>query len=213
MKRILIAFCFFSLALPAFSQGRNTQKKEQSGVWLLEDGKYLHFESDVFVQISRDREAPPDGNYVYSRWCDMTDVNATYISPEMFKLAGSLPKLNIRGQNVDLSDVIKELKGLYMLEFAQYRKSAPGVRYCRNGQGTGLRWDIRNFLEKNNYKTLMDMRENGQYTRLYMAANGQTVTGFVLVNLDDSFDYGRFICLEGQMPYNKFQAVIKKIMQ
>jgi hypothetical protein len=46
-----------------------------------------------------------------------------------------------------------------------------------------------------------------------MAANGQTVTGFVLVNLDDSFDYGRFICLEGQMPYNKFQAVIKKIMQ
>lgn len=213
MKRFLTILCCLLLALPAFSQGQNTQKKEQSGVWILEDGKYLHFESNVFVQISRDREAPPDGNYVYSRWCDMTDVNAIYISPEMFKLAGSLPKLNIRGQNVDLSDVIKELKGLYMLEFAQYRKSAPGVRYCRNGQGTGLRWDIRNFLEKNNYKTLMDMRENGQYTRLYMAANGQTVTGFVLVNLDDSFDYGRFICLEGKMPYNKFQAVIKKIMQ
>ena len=213
MKRILIAFCFLSLALPAFSQSRKTQNKETSGVWLLEDGKYLHYESDVFVQISRDREAPPDGNYVYSRWCDMTDVDATYISPEMFKLVGYLPKFNIQGKYLDLSDVITELKGLYMLEFAQYRKSDPGVRYCRNGQGTGLRWDIRNFLEKNHYKTLMDMRENGQYTRLYMTADEQTVTGIVLVNLDDSFDYGRFICLEGKMPYNKFQAVIKQIMQ
>jgi hypothetical protein len=46
-----------------------------------------------------------------------------------------------------------------------------------------------------------------------MASDGQTVTGFVLVNLDDSFDYGRFVCLEGKIPYNQFQAVIKQITQ
>ena len=71
-------------------------------------------------------------------------------------------------------------------------RADPKVRYCRNGQRVGLRWDLRNFLEQNHYTTLMDMRENGWYTRLYIATEGEIITGFVVVNLDDSFDYGRF---------------------
>ena len=43
------------------------EKKEQTGGWMLEDGRYLYYESDFFLQLSRDREIPPDGNYVISR--------------------------------------------------------------------------------------------------------------------------------------------------
>lgn len=189
------------------------EKKEQTGGWMLEDGRYLYYESDFFLQLSRDREIPPDGNYVYSRWSDMTDVDAVYVSREMYEMLGTLPKISIRGRKLDLSGVIQELKGLYLLDFARYRKSDPKVRYCRNGQRVGLRWDIRNFLEQNHYTTLMDMREDGQYTRLYIASEGNTVTGFVVVCLDDAFDYGRYVCLEGRMPKDKFQALIKKTMK
>lgn len=194
-------------------QAKSLINQDQSGGWLLEDGRYLHYESNLFVQLSRDREIPPDGNYVYSRWSDMTDVNSAYISPQMYKMAGTLPTIDIRGTKVDLSKIILEFKGLYLLDFAQYRKSDPKVRYCRNGQRVGLRWDLRNFLEQNHYTTLMDMRENGWYTRLYIATEGEIITGFVVVNLDDSFDYGRFICLEGRMSKQKFSEIIAKVIK
>lgn len=182
---------------------------------MVEDGQYHYMvpANSIFTQTPRDRKAPKEGNYVFSRWCDMTDVNSAYIAPELFKMTQKLPEIEVRGRKLNLTRIIESFSGLYMLDFAQYRKGDPKVTYCRNTTSGGLRKDIRDFLDSKGYTTLMDMRENGQYTRLYMATDGQTVTGFVLVNLDDSFDYGRFICLEGRMPYNKFQAVIKQIMQ
>ena len=194
-------------------QAKSLINQAQTGGWMLEDGRYLYYESDFFLQLSRDREIPPEGNYVYNRWCDMTDVHSAYISPQMYRMAGKLPVFDIRGTKVDLSGIILELKGLYLLDFAQYRKSDPKVRYCRNGQRVGLRWDLRNFLEQNHYTTLMDMREDGWYTRLYIASEGETITGFVVVNLDDAFDYGRFICMEGKMSKQKFSKIIAKVIQ
>ena len=194
-------------------QAKSLINQAQTGGWMLEDGRYLYYESDFFLQLSRDREIPPEGNYVYNRWCDMTDVHSAYISPQMYRMAGKLPVFDIRGTKVDLSGIILELKGLYLLDFAQYRKSDPKVRYCRNGQRSGLRWDLRNFLEQNHYTTLMDMREDGWNTRLYIASEGETITGFVVVNLDDAFDYGRFICMEGKMSKQKFSKIIAKVIQ
>ena len=194
-------------------QAKSLINQTQTGGGMLEDGRYLYYESEFFLQLSRDREIPPEGNYVYNRWCDMTDVHSAYISPQMYRMAGKLPVFDIRGTKVDLSGIILELKGLYLLDFAQYRKSDPKVRYCRNGQRSGLRWDLRNFLEQNHYTTLMDMREDGWYTRLYIASEGETITGFVVVNLDDAFDYGRFICMEGKMSKQKFSKIIAKVIQ
>ncbi len=189
--------------------------QKEMGHLMVEDGKYYSYEptGSVFTQTARDRQAPPEGNYVFSRWSDMTDVNSTYISPELFRMTNKLPKLNIRNRQIDFSPIVTELKGVYLLDFARYRKGDVNVRYCRNTTREGLRKDIRDFLDKGHYVTLMDMRQNGQYTRLYVATDGETVSGFVLVELDDSFDYGRFICLEGRIPQIKFDKLIRQSLQ
>ena len=185
----------------------------QTLTWMVEDGRYSYYEANVFPQLPPERKVPADRNYVYSRWFDMTDVSATYISPEMYEMVGTLPKISVRGRTLDLSNVIQRFKALYLLDFARFRSADPKVRYCRNYTSGGLRKDIRDFLKANNYTTLMDLRKDGQYTRLYMATEGDMVTGFVVVSLDDSFDYGRFICLEGQMPKDRFEEMIRKALK
>ena len=194
---------------------KQTANQKENGILMVEDGKYFSYEPEgsVFTQTARDRQAPPEGNYVFSRWSDMTDVKSTYISPELFRMTRKLPKLNIRNQQIDLSPIVTELKGVYLLDFARYRKGDVNVRYCRNTTREGLRRDIRDFLDKGHYITLMDMRQDGQYTRLYVATDGETVSGFVMVELDDSFDYGRFICLEGQIPQKDFDILIRKSLK
>lgn len=239
MKRFLTILCCLFLVLPAFSQAPLTPQEWESipapvrtklkaylsgrtrvpfrlvqdGHLMVEDGTHYYYENNVFIQVPRDRKGQENGNYVYNRWNDMTDIKSVYISPDLYGMVGTLPRISVRGRTVDLSSVIQEFKGLYLLDFPRTRSKDPDTRYCRNTTEGGLRKDIRDFLDKEHYTTLMDMREDGQYTRLYMVADADKVTGFVLVELDDSFDYGRFICLEGKMPYNEFQAVIKKITQ
>ena len=186
------------------------QKGNAGFTLMVEDGRHYYTvpAGSIFSQAPRDRKAPRDGNYVYSRWCDMTDIDAAYISPQMFEITRRLPKFDIQGTKVDLSPIIREFSGLYMLDFAQFRKGDPTVTYSRNTTSGGLRKDIRDFLDAGHYTTLMDLRKDGYYTRIYMAARGDIVTGFVLVNLDDSFNYGRFICLEGNMPKKEFQKIL-----
>lgn len=237
MKRILMALCCLLLALPAFSQDPLTPQEWESipdpvrtklkaylngrtrvpfrlvqdGHLMVEDGSHYYYENNVFMQVPRDRKGQEDGNYVYNRWNDMTDIKSVYISPDLYGMVGTLPRISVRGKSVDLSSVIREFKGLYLLDFPRTRSKEPEVRYCRNTTSGGLRKDIRDFLDKEHYTTLMDMRKDGQYTRLYMVADADKVTGFVLVELDDSFDYGRFICLEGTMPRDKFENMMKEI--
>lgn len=237
MKRFLTILCCLLLALPAFSQAPLTPQEWESipapvrtklkaylngrtrvplrmdrdGHLMVEDGTHYYYENNVFIQVPRDRKGQENGNYVYNRWNDMTDIKSVYISPDLYGMVGTLPRISVRGRTVDLSSVIQEFKGLYLLDFPRTRSKDPDTRYCRNTTEGGLRKDIRDFLDKEHYTTLMDMREDGQYTRLYMVADADKVTGFVLVELDDSFDYGRFICLEGTMPRVKFENMMKKI--
>ena len=165
------------------------------------------------LSLPRDRQIPADGNYVYNRWCDQPDVSATYISPDMFGMMKRLPEINILGRQVDLSGIIPELKGLYLLDFARYSAERPWLTYSRNSSSEGLRRDIRDFLDENHYTTWMDMRQDGMYTRLFIASDGTTVSGFVLVNLDDEFDYGRFVCLEGRFPQKEFEKILKETLE
>lgn len=183
--------------------------------FMVEDGQTwtLVPENSVFTQLPRERTTPPEGNYVYNRWSDMTDISAAYISPDMFRMMKELPRINILGRQLNLSGIVSDLSGLYQLDFARYRKSNPEISYCRNSTSGGLRRDIRTFLEQGNYKTWMELRQNGMYTRLYLATRGNVVTGFVLVNLDDSFDYGRFVCFEGKIPRDKFEALLTKTLK
>lgn len=217
MKRILLSVSAMLLAAACLAQTVpfvRARDKARTTVMVI-DGQRRELVDDIISQGPRpnrnDEETWKKGNYVYNRWFDLSDVNSTYISPELFNMVKKLPEMSVQGRKMDLTPAIRSLKGLYLLEFARDCSSHPGMHYSRNTTSGGLRKDIRDFLDKFGYITLMDMCQDGQYTRLYMAAQDGTVTGFVLVSLDDEFDYGRFVCLEGDMDKVKFEKILANV--
>lgn len=219
MKRILLSVSAMLLATVSLAQTIpfvRARDKARTTVMVI-DGQRSELVDDIITQGPRtnrnDENAWKKGNYVYNRWFDLSDINSTYISPELFNMVKKLPEMSVQGRKMDLTPAIRSLKGLYLLDFARDCSSHPGMHYSRNSTSGGLRKDIRDYLDEYGYITLMDMCQNGQYTRLYMAAQGGTVTGFVLVSLDDSFDYGRFVCLEGDMDKDKFEKILANVLK
>lgn len=236
MRRILLIAATLLLSLTSFAQEQLTQEEweaippkvreklnkivensqiarstSQDWTFMIEDGTYQYAvpAGSIFNQQPRDRVVPEESNYLFSRWSDMTDIQSVYISPEMFGMVKSLPKFSIQDRTVDFTRCVRSLRGLYLLDFAQFRKGDPNITYSRNTTFGGLRKDIRDYLDKGHYITLTEMRKDGFYTRLYIAPGAAgTLNGFVLVHLDDAFDYGRVICLEGDIDRRQFEKIL-----
>ena len=164
--------------------------------------------------------AKADAMSLFTKWSVKEGVSATYISQAMFKMIGKIPEIELN-HPVDLTPVIQTLDGLYMLEFAKERetRNLAGTsviqtqRYERNTQFGGLRMDIQDYLTGNAYGLLMEKRESEMVTRLFVAGDGKTVTGFVLVRMDVDYDYGQFVCIEGKIPQAEFEALIANGMK
>ena len=141
-----------------------------------------------------------NANSLYSKWAEKDGVTATYISRSMFKMIRKIPQIQLY-RPVDLTPVIKNLDGLYMLEFNTAQ---------RNTANGGLRKDIQAVLK--GHEKLMERREGEQVTRLFIATDGKTVSSFVMTRMDIGSNYGQFVCIEGAIPQEEFEKVIAQGM-
>lgn len=160
-----------------------------------------------------------DAMSLFTKWSVKNGVSATYISKEMFRMMEKTPQIELN-RPVDLTPFIKTLDGLYMLEFAKdWEAHIAGSnathtqRYERSTQSGGLRKDIQDYLAGRRYQLLMEKRTGELITRLYIAGDDKIVTGFVLVRMDVDYDYGQFVCIEGKIPRDKFEAIIANGMK
>jgi hypothetical protein len=141
-----------------------------------------------------------NANSLYSKWAEKDGVTATYISRSMFKMIRKIPQIQLY-KPVDLTPVIKNLDGLYMLEFNTAQ---------RNTANGGLQKDIQAVLK--GHEKLMERREGEQVTRLFIATDGKTVSSFVMTRMDIGSNYGQFVCIEGAIPQSEFEKVIAEGM-
>ena len=141
-----------------------------------------------------------NANSLYSKWAEKEGVSATYISRSMFKMIRKIPQIQL-DRPVDLTPIIKNLDGLYMLEFN---------RLQRNTSNGGLRKDIQTILK--GHEKLMERREGEMVTRLFIATDGKTVSSFVMTRMDINSNYGQFVCIEGAIPQEEFEKVIAQGM-
>ena len=141
-----------------------------------------------------------NANSLYSKWAEKDGVTATYISRSMFKMIRKIPQIQLY-RPVDLTPVIKNLDGLYMLEFNTAQ---------RNTTNGGLRKDIQAVLK--GHEKLMERREGEMVTRLFIATDGKTVSSFVMTRMDIGSNYGQFVCIEGAIPQEGFEKVIAQGM-
>ncbi len=163
--------------------------------------------------------AKADAMSLFTKWSVKNGVSATYISKEMFRMMEKTPQIELN-RPVDLTPFIKTLDGLYMLEFAKdWEAHIAGSnathtqRYERSTQSGGLRKDIQDYLAGRRYQLLMEKRNGELVTRLYIAGDDKIVTGFVLVRMDVDYDYGQFVCIEGKIPRDRFEAIIANGMK
>ena len=141
-----------------------------------------------------------NANSLYSKWAEKDGVTATYISRSMFKMIRKIPQIQLY-RPVDLTPVIKNLDGLYMLEYNTAQ---------RNTANGGLRKDIQAVLK--GHEKLMERREGEMVTRLFIATDGKTVSSFVMTRMDIGSNYGQFVCIEGAIPQEEFEKVIAQGM-
>ena len=139
------------------------------------------------------------GKSIYQKYSDCEKVSAVYISPAMFKLIGQIPDLEIEDESVDLTPVIKTLKGLYLIN-----SENPDIR-------ESVVRDVERFVDSADYELLMEVKEEGETVRIYTVGNEQTVRGFVMLALEPT--ELTFISIDGDMDRNDLDATFAKMMK
>lgn len=137
-----------------------------------------------------------DGRSIYNKYSDEKGVSCVYISPAMFRMIGKVPDMDINGNDVNLSSIIKTMSGLYVID-----SENPKIN-------SSLIGDVDRFISKGDYEMLMEAKDNGETVRIYTVGDETTVTSFVL--LSKEADESTFICLEGKMSRQDLEKAISE---
>ena len=140
-----------------------------------------------------------DGKAIYTRYTDLPEVEAVYISPAMFRLIGQIPNLNVEnkdGTTSDLSPLIQSLSGFYLIS-----SEDEGVK-------ARLDKDVRSFMEKGAYELLLEAKDHGEITRIYTVGDREYVHSLVMIALDGAET--TFICLDGRIRQSDLDDLVAK---
>lgn len=139
------------------------------------------------------------GKSIYKKYSDCEKVSAVYISPAMFRLIGQIPDLEVEDESINLTPIIKSLKGLYLIN-----SENPDIR-------ESVIKDVERFVDSDDYELLMEAKEEGEIVRIYTVGNEQTVEGFVMLALEAT--ELTFICIDGEMARDDLDATFAKMMK
>lgn len=135
-----------------------------------------------------------EGRSIYNRYSDAENVSAVYISPAMFRIMGKLPEMNLSGNDVPFSSIVKSLNGFYLIESKNSSINA------------SLKADAEKMIRSGRYELLMEARDNGQTVHIYISVDEQTVDGLVM--FVDEKDSVTFINIDGNMSRAKLEKLI-----
>lgn len=150
----------------------------------------------AFLLLTTITSLAQDGKSIYNKYSDEKDVSCVYISPAMFRMIGKVPDMDVNGNNVNLSSIIKTMSGLYVIDSKNQKINS------------SLIGDIDRFISKGDYEMLMEAKDDGETVRIYTVGDEKTVTSFVL--LAKEADESTFICLEGKMSRQELEKAISE---
>lgn len=114
-----------------------------------------------------------DGRSLYMKYRGEGGVEASYISQDMFALFGRLPEIEILDSDIDLTPVVKNLKGLYILESKRSRVSKR------------LLADLDEIVRTSGYTLIMSDRDDDEETWIYALSSGNLITGLIYCSCED----------------------------
>lgn len=135
-----------------------------------------------------------DGKSIYNKYSDSKDVSAVYISPAMFRLMGKLPEMDFGGEDVNISGIVKSLKGFYLID-----SENPAIN-------TRLSDEADKLVKNGKYEMLMEVKDDGEHVNIYTLGNDKVIDSFIFIAKDS--DECTFISLDGQIPREEFEKLI-----
>lgn len=135
-----------------------------------------------------------DSKSLYTKYSDEKGVSAVYISPAMFRMLGKIPSLDLGEGDVDITPLVRSLKGFYLLNSENPQVSAAIASEVKKLTGNGK------------FELMMEAKDDGEVIRMYTAGDDRTVSQFVMVAIDD--DEATYISLDGSMDRRELEKMI-----
>lgn len=142
-----------------------------------------------------------DSRDFYNKYSDEDGVSAVYISPSMFKMIGKLPDIetSVDGQKLNLTEVIKTLKGFYLLNTG------------RADTASRLNAEVKKLLNANDYELMMEAKDSGESMRIYTIGNKDTIHSLVMHVTDKN--ESTFIGIDGIIDRDKLEMMVGEAMK
>lgn len=138
------------------------------------------------------------GKSIYNKYSDCEGVNALYISPAMFKMMGSLPELEDIEEDVDMTQLVKSLDAMYILE-------------CENPTvSSSLEQDVREMVSSGKYELMMEVKEDGERMNIYTVKKGSQIESFVFLCSENT---GSLSCIviDGRISETELNKLISTV--
>lgn len=139
---------------------------------------------------------------IYNKYSDEDGVSAVFISPSMFRMIGKLPDIDVdtdNGQKINLSGIIRTLKGFYLIN-------------CGNSSlSEKINGEVRKLVNSNDYELMMEAKDSGESMRLYTVGTKDVIHSLVMHVTDK--DESTFIGIEGVMDRDELEKILSKAME
>lgn len=139
---------------------------------------------------------------IYNKYSDEDGVSAVFISPSMFRMIGKLPDIDVdtdNGQKINLSGIIRTLKGFYLIN-------------CGNSSlSEKINGEVRKLVNSNDYELMMEAKDSGESMRLYTVGTKDVIHSLVMHVTDRN--ESTFIGIEGVMNRNELEKLLSDAME
>lgn len=143
-----------------------------------------------------------DSREIYNKFSDEDGVSAVFISPSMFRMIGKLPDIDVdtdNGQKINLSGIIRTLKGFYLIN-------------CGNSSlSERINGEVRKLINSNDYELMMEAKDSGESMRLYTVGTKDVIHSLVMHVTDRN--ESTFIGIEGVMNRNELEKLLSDAME
>ena len=140
-----------------------------------------------------------NGKSIYQKYSGAEKVSTVYVSPAMFRIIGRIPDLKVEDGEMDLTPIISQLSGLYMIDSHN------------TGINSAMQADVNKFIASGHYELLMEANDEGEIMRMYSVGNEKVVNSFVMLVVDG--DETTFVCIDGKMDRDKLDELIAAQMK
>lgn len=136
---------------------------------------------------------------IYNKYSGQPKVSAVYISPAMFKMMGSIPELEIADEDIDLTPIIKNLEGMYIIDSENKQVNA------------SLRKEINTMISGKEYELLMEAKDGDESVKMFIKCHEDIVKSFIMV-CEEEHDELSFIMFDGSILAKDLNALLTAAM-